>query len=399
MDIVIIAQYLRNIESFEGNNSRFVYLAKMLSSEQNNQVEIITSDFNHATKKNFDSVGKLENVQVTALHEPGYPKNVCLKRFSSHKKLAVNIEKYLGERKKPDVIYVAVPSLSVAEAAATYCRKNNVRFIVDIQDLWPEAFKMVFNVPVLSDLIFKPMEKQADKIYATADQIVAVSKTYAERGMRVNKKCKESVAVFLGTELETFDGYARLAPAEKYEGITIGYVGSMSASYDLISVIDAISQLRSDVPVRLLAMGDGADRERFINYAEQKGIVSEFTGTLPYPEMVGRLVACDIAVNPIHKGSAGSIINKVGDYAMAGLPVINTQESSEYRELLDTYCAGINCECENAEDMAKALQKLIDDGSLRTLMAENSRKLGAERFNRGNAYTEIINSILTKSEE
>ena len=36
MDIVIVAQYLRNIEDFSGNNSRFVYLAKELAKEDQN---------------------------------------------------------------------------------------------------------------------------------------------------------------------------------------------------------------------------------------------------------------------------------------------------------------------------------------------------------------------------
>ena len=43
--------------------------------------------------------------------------------------------------------------------------------------------------------------------------------------------------------------------------------------------------------------------------------------------MVGMLGVCDIAVNSISKGAAQSIINKHGDYAAAGLPVVNTQES------------------------------------------------------------------------
>lgn len=393
MDIVIVSQYLRNIEDFNGNNSRFVYLAKML--EEQHEVEIITSDFMHGLKTHARKIGDLGKTKVTAIHEPGYPKNVCLKRFSSHGKLAQGIEEYLNGRKKPDVCYCASPSLDVAEAVAKYCEKNKIRFVVDIQDLWPEAFKMVFHVPVVSNLIFVPMQKKADKIYSIADEIVAVSKTYAERGMRVNKKCKSPTVVFLGTELEMFDGYAKDTKADKFEGITIGYIGSMAASYDLISVIDAIAMLDSNVPVKFLAMGDGADRQKFEEYASQKGINAEFTGSLPYPEMVERLTTCDIAVNPIHKGSAGSIINKVGDYAMAGLPVVNTQESPEYRELLETYQAGINCGCENIQDIKNALTRLIDDEKLRENMAGNSRRLGEERFDRSHAYAGIVNKLLT----
>ena len=91
MDIVIVSQYLRDIECFESNNSRFVYIAKLLAMSKNNNVEIITSDYNHTKKEKFNKIGKLDGVKITACHEPGYPKNVCLKRFNSHKKLSKNV--------------------------------------------------------------------------------------------------------------------------------------------------------------------------------------------------------------------------------------------------------------------------------------------------------------------
>lgn len=390
MDIVIVAQYLRDIENFEGNNSRFVYLAKMLKDNHCN-VEIITSNYHHSPKTHFKAVGELKGIKVTAVNEPGYPKNVCLKRFFSHKKLAKSVGNYLQKRIKPDVIYVAVPSLAVAEACADYCKENNIRFIVDIQDLWPEAFKMVLNMPVISDIGFYPMKKKANKIYAMADEIIAVSETYAKRGMAVNNKCKEPTVVYLGTEKETFDKYARRFKRESEE-IIVCYIGSLAASYDLETVIDAIARI--NIPVKFLVMGDGSYKERFENYAKEKGINVEFTGRLDYPEMVERLVNSDIAVNPIYKGSAGSIINKVNDYAMAGLPVINTQESVEYRALIDEYNAGINCECENSEDLYNALCVLISDIELRNRISKNSRRLGEEKIDRAETYNKIIKAIL-----
>ena len=392
MDIVIVSQYLRDIENFEENNSRFVYLAKLLCRDTNNHVELITSDFNHAEKKRFNSIGELESVKITALHESGYPKNVCLKRFVSHKELAKNLCAYLLKRNKPDLCYCAVPSLDVADIVAEYCKENNVRFIIDIQDLWPEAFKMVFHVPIISNLIFAPMKKQADRIYQSADHIVAVSKTYADRAVAVNKKCELPTVVYLGTDREDFNKYSG-DKYEKKEGILIGYVGSMSESYDLRTVIDAIAKIKEH-DIKLLAMGDGSLKNTFATYSEEKGINAEFTGRLSYPQMAERLKQCDIAVNPIRSGSAGSIINKVGDYAMAGLPVVNTQECPEYRNLLEQYCAGINCKCEDSDEISAAILKLSDDSELRTEMAKNSRKLGLEMFDRRNSYRKITDVIL-----
>src|SRR5699024_1478517 len=113
--------------------------------------------------------------------------------------------KYLEKRKIPDVIYCTVPSLDVGYVAAKYSQKNNVRFIIDIQDLWPEAFKMVFNLPFISDFIFNPMKQKANYIYSKADNIIAVSRTYVDRGLSVNSKLKEGTSVFLGTDLQYFD--------------------------------------------------------------------------------------------------------------------------------------------------------------------------------------------------
>lgn len=394
MDIVIISQYLRDISSFEDNNSRFVYLAKLLAQNPENEVEIITSDFNHSTKKHFTRIGQLPGVRVSVLQEPGYPKNICLQRFASHRKLAKNISDYLSARQRPDICYCAVPSLDVGDAVAQYCKKNGVRFIIDVQDLWPEAFKMVFRVPVLSDLIFAPLQRQADAIYALADDVVAVSKTYADRVMRVNKKCIAPKVAFLGTEKETFDSYCSQQPV-RGEKITVGYIGTMASSYDLTSVIEAVALIQHEVPIKLLAMGDGALREAFIKHAKEKELDAEFTGKLLYPQMVQRLLTCDIAVNPIRKGSAGSVINKVGDYAMAGLPVVNTQECPEYRALLDEYQAGINCECENANEIAAALKSLAQNRDMREQMARNSRKLGVEWFDRKTVYGRLVDQLFT----
>ncbi len=390
MDIVIVAQYMRDIEDFSGVNSRFLYLARML--EKNHEVEIITSMFIHRLKRHAKKIGTVGNINITAVDEPGYPRNICLKRFSSHKALARNVYCYLSNRKKPDAVYVAVPSLAVAQAVSKYCKKNNIRLIVDIQDLWPEAFKMVVNIPVLSDIIFKPMELQADRIYSQADEIVAVSETYANRGMKKNKKCKKPLTVFLGTEMSAFDECAKNAERTD-DMVKIAYIGTLGNSYDIKCIIDAIKMLPKRGLVHFVIMGDGDLKKSFENYAECSGISYTFTGALPYPKMVETLVGCHIAVNPIRKGSAGSIINKVGDYAMAGLPVINTQECIEYRTLLENYNAGINCECGNADEVSKAIKNLIDNPALRKEMSENSRRLGKELFDREETYKKIVRLI------
>lgn len=50
---------------------------------------------------------------------------------------------------------------------------------------------MVLNIPIISDIIFYPMNKKANFVYKNADEIIGVSETYVNRALKVNKKLKK----------------------------------------------------------------------------------------------------------------------------------------------------------------------------------------------------------------
>src|SRR5699024_4924598 len=110
--------------------------------------------------------------------------------------------------------------------------------------------------------------------------------------------------------------------------------------------------------------------------------------------MVGELMACDITVNPISKGAVASLINKHADYAASGLPVLNTQESEEYINLITEYNCGFNSESKNPISLANNLEKLVKDSTLRKEMGMNSRKLAERMFDRKETYVSIYNTLL-----
>jgi len=387
LDVVIIADFCGSFDHRE--NNRFIYLAEQLA-KRGHSVEIVTSDFSHGAKKQFNPiVAKYDAIKVTMLHEPTYAKNVSLRRFYSHYCWGKNVYKYLKKRKKPDVVYCAIPTLKAASVAGKYCNKNGIRFIIDVQDLWPEAYRMVFNVPVLSSAVFAPFKWIANSAYRRADEIIAVSQTYVDRAMRVNKKVKEGHSVFLGTDLETFDrNIAEKEPIKKEpDELWLAYCGTLGASYDLKIVFDAMRRLNNPA-LKFIVMGDGPERKTFEDCS--KGLNVLFTGRLSYKEMCGILSECDIAVNPITKGAAQSIINKHADYAAACLPVISTQESKEYQSLVKDYKMGFNCNNNDSLDLSNKISLLINDANLRKKMGINSRKCAEELFNRSNTYSTVL---------
>ena len=395
MDVLILASFCRDLTP--NSNSRFLELAAKLSAD--NDVEVITSDFIHMDKRHISEVPVGFPYKITLLHEAGYPNHICPQRLVSHREFGRNVKRYLSARKKPDVIYAAVPTLSAPLAAAKYCKSNGIRFVIDVQDLWPEAFEMVFHVPVLSTLVFAPIRSMANKIYRSADSICAVSETYANRALSVNDKCTEGHCVYLGTDLSRFDKLQNAVPQfQKPNGeVWMAYIGTLGDSYDLTGVMDAMALLRKRDKannLRFLVMGDGPLRNKFESYAKTLQLPVTFTGMLPYSQMVARLCVCDFAVNPITHGASQSIINKVGDYAAAGLAVVNTQECPEYRNLVTEYGMGINCKNGDIAALYEAIQTLYENSELRIKMGANDRRLAEERFDRKSSYGELIEQII-----
>lgn len=380
-------------------SDRFYYVADMLI-HQGHKVEVATSDFDHNTKTHKPSVKENFEFFISYHHEPGYPDNISLKRLWSHFIWGKNVYRYLKKSSHDwDIIYCAVPSLTATRLTGKYAKKHNIKFITDVQDLWPEAFAIAIKNKVLGKILFTPFHWYANQGYSKADKVIGVSDIYRDRGLRACHKEKPGLTVYLGNDGETFDkAKEEFKVSKSADEFWIAYIGTLGFSYDIKCVIDAIADIQKlDLPkkIRFIVMGDGPKRIEFENYAKVRNVEALFTGSLPYQEMVGRLCSCDVVANPIVKGAAQSITNKVGDYALSGLPVINTQECKEYRDLIDEYECGINCEVGNSMQVADAIRKLVMDEDLRKRMSENSRRLGMQRFDRCQSYQKIINFILT----
>lgn len=394
MDILIVSHFGSTYA--ENDNDRFLYLANMLVNE--NDVEIVTSSFCHEKKSQRKKTEAEWKFAVTFIDEPGYHKNICIKRFFSHFIFGINLISYLKKRKKPDVIYCAVPSLTGPYLVAKYCQKNGVKFIIDIQDVWPEAFRMVFNVPIISDVLFLPFDYLSKYIYKSADRICAVSQTYLKMGTKINTKCKEKCVVYLGTDLEKFD----LASKDDFickdkDEIWMGYCGTLGSSYDLNCVFEALSIMKKNgknIP-KFIIMGDGPLKRQFEKYAEQLQINCIFTGRLDYEDMCSILKKCDLTVNPIKHGAAASIINKHADYVASALPIVSTQENGEFRQLVEQFSMGYNCTNGDAIDLATKISLLVENKSLRKIMGDNARKCAQEKFDRKHTYKKLADIIVS----
>ncbi|MDO6657808.1 glycosyltransferase family 4 protein [Anaerobacillus sp. 1_MG-2023] len=398
-NVLLVAPFT-NLPGEKGFN-RFTYITKKLS-DIGHHVTLLTSSFKHGEKE-FRDPQKINVLseslpyKIVIIQELGYSKNVGFDRIWSHRHFAKQLTTYLKTlEQKPDVIYCAYPMMGAAYEVGKYAKRNKIPFIIDIQDVWPESIKNTLKFPdPLTDTLLYPLTVYANRIYQLADSVVGVSQSYIERVEKVNHHAKNFVPVFIGTDLSHFDSCTKLEVFKKPGEFWITYVGTLSYSYDLPTVIRAVAQLKKKGfnQIVLKVMGDGPFKDKFEQLAKELDAPVEFMGYLSYEHMVPTLVRSDIAANAISKGAQQSITNKIGDYVAAGLPVLNSSLNKEFSDIVTCKKIGYNYAPGDASTLADLILSLYHNVDLRRSFGANARLLAEEKFDRRTSYQEIYSVV------
>ncbi len=400
MAIVTLAVALEGEKGY----SRFRFLANLLSNYY--EVDLITSTFQHWEKKQRQS-HVVENMKssygICLAYEPGYKKNVDLRRIHSHKVAGKNIVKIL-QKKQYDLIYCIIPDNRVASKVGKYAKENGIKFLVDVEDLWPEAMEMVSHLPqILNRLMFHSFRKGAKMAYRYADGIVGTSDEY--RDVPKNKYGignKPAITVYVGCDLDDFDAGVReftkeiVKPEDEF---WITYAGNLGSSYDIPTLIRAAQELFETNPeIKVKILGGGPLEDSFQAMAQEKNCNVEFVGYTPYKKMAAFLDKSDVLINSFVKKAPQSIVTKVGDYLAAGKPMINTLSSPEFRKKVETDGFGVNVEAEDAESLKKSIVHLKEEPELVKAMGSAARAVAKKEFDRAKSYLciqKLIETVLS----
>ena len=113
--------------------NRFVLIAELLS--KNNNVTIVTSDFNHNNKLHNRSKYYIisDSLNIICLHELGYKYNISIKRFLSHLFFSYNFILYFLKNKKlfnKSTVFAAYPLIFPVFFLSLFKNKYKYRFII-----------------------------------------------------------------------------------------------------------------------------------------------------------------------------------------------------------------------------------------------------------------------------
>ncbi|MBD5519263.1 MAG: glycosyltransferase family 4 protein [Lachnospiraceae bacterium] len=386
----------------EAGTSRFSYMAGFLA-EHGYKVDLIGSTFQHFKKAPRD-IERLEAMQLpyklVFIEEPGYRKNIDIRRIYSNYILARNtlqfLERHISEY---DLVYCVIPPNVLSAKAGKICHKYRVPFIVDIEDLWPEAMKMVFKVPFVSNALFYPYWRDAEKTYRYANGVVGTSDEYTMRAFKKRKKDIPYATVYVGTELDVFDeGVCKYSSEfeKSNDEFWVTYAGSIGASYDIRTLIDAAKMLlcQGRLDIKIYILGTGPLKEELEQYAKDINCENViFMGYVEYQKMAAFLSKSDVLINSYVKNAPQSIVTKIGDYLAAGKPMINTLASSEFMEKVERERFGINIEAENQKQLVMAILKLLEDPEDCVRMGRNARNVAEMQFDRKAGYRKVLDMV------
>lgn len=290
-----------------------------------------------------------------------------------------------------DIIYVSSTPLTIAIPAIFIKIKKKIPMVFEVRDLWPDvpiAMKILKN-PFLIYLA-KSLELWA---YKHSNSIVALS-PQMKKGIVSKKIDAKKIAVIPNSsDLDKFSCNKKLSlnfrnkrywlkdrPLLLYTG-TFGKVNSLSYAVKL-----AKSLLIQNSQIRILLIGEGAEKKKIIEEAKKNGVYKKnlfIENQLPKKDIPVCLSAASIIANfviDIRENWANSA-NKFFDGLAAGKPIFLNHGGWMENLVLINKC-GLCMHGKRMEIVAKELNKALHNKNWLKSAGNASRKLAKNFFDR-----------------
>ena len=366
-------------------NSRILSVYSHIKGE----ITVVTTDFNHATKSRYDSKDMAHPDQVS-LHVPSYKTNLSISRIWSHLVFAKKVNSYLYSLpEKPDAVYCTMPTSSSAYVCAKFCKKHNIKYVIDVIDLWPDSLLPLVKGKSLIKAMLFPWTYLTRYAYRNADAIIGESVAYASEAKKYNLKAKV-YPIYLGVDADYIDKVQKnrsVSLAKPDDEIWIAYAGALGNSYDFETLLKAVKSIHGRYKYKLWFIGDGIRHDEIQAFIKQNNLNAEITGFLPYEQLLSYLSYCDIALNIFRENTKVVYSYKFNDYVAMNCFVLNSLEG-ETAQMVNDYKIGRNFNFTNTP-LVDVLYDTIDNWDIYSNWKKNNRKLIEEKLDKDKIYSGV----------
>lgn len=282
---------------------------------------------------------------------------------------------------KPDCVYVRE---LFNPLTAFFLKASGVPYFVEVNDL-------ILKTPhcknrFLKSLYYKFCEKielgGACAAFVPAEGIKKdLVMTYHIESNRIHTvENGANVSLFHPMEMQACRKKLNLAE----DKFLIGYVGSFQDYHDVETAVNAMPQLKKDIPnIQMLLVGDGMGREKPYRGLVEKLNVQDavsFIGQIPYESVPLYINSFDTAFVTFKKHRLEQTLTvKLKEYMACGKPVIISNIPGH--PFLRTAADALRIiPCEDITAFADAVKKLYDDSPARKKMGEEAAKILRSHF-------------------
>lgn len=266
---------------------------------------------------------------------------------------------------KTDVIYVWHPPLTIGIAAWLIGLVRRAPFVYDVQDIWPES-------ALLSGLmkpgpVVRVMHALEKFVYRRAAHLFVVTEGARQNliGKGVQPDRVTVMPHWIDEELfapasETTRDQCR-ADHGWGDDFVVLFAGNIGLVQGLDTVIEAASLLPADSRVRIVIVGDGADKARLVELAAARaaGTRVTFVDRQPMEAMPRFMAASDALLVHLRRSELSRYVipTKTLAYLAAGRPIVMAMEGAA-ADLVAEAEAGVIVTPENPSALADALVRL-----------------------------------------
>lgn len=288
---------------------------------------------------------------------------------------------------RPDLVVATSPQILCALAGRAIAALRRVPFVFEVRDLWPESIVAVGALAAGHPIVRK-LEQVEEHLYRAASAIVVVTDSFRERLLERGIPAEKVHVVKNGVDLDRFHPAPKATALRARLGweklFVAAYAGTHGMAHGLDAVLDAARLLRDQPQIRLLFVGEGAERQRLEQRAWDEGLVNvRFLGALPREEMAEVYHSADALIVPLRRAELFKTVipSKIFEILACERPVLLSVEG-EAQRLVEASGGGISLPPEDPAALAKAIIELEQDPQRAAELGREGRAFVQRHFDR-----------------
>ena len=302
--------------------------------------------------------------------------------FLAFSVLAIAVACFLA---RYDVMLASSTPLTVGlvALAARYVRR--IPYVFEVRDLWPEV---PYRAGYLKSRALLAISTFFEEwFYREAQTVTLVGRRMCrrliERGVPEAKVRFLPTGASLGGDSAGLDeGFRRQTGLD--EPFLAVYIGAHGPLNGLGYLLDAAERLGPEDGIRIVVIGDGAEKARLVEDARRRGLGQiTFLPPVRHERVLGILRACDVAlmIDLMVPGAEYALPNKFFDYLAAGVCVLSDSDAELWDFLRERDC-GVLVSPDRPEELVDALRSLKAHPRRLREMGRRCRKLAEDVFDR-----------------